>query len=217
MSQALVVLVPVLRRPHRVQPLLASLHANTPDPVRALFICDPGDDAEHAAIRRCGGEMIIVDGNYARKINEGVRQTLEPLIFLGADDLAFHPGWLLHAKRRLARGVQVVGTNDLCNRRVMRGEHSTHSLVARAYVHHGTIDDPTRLLHEGYLHEYVDDEFVGTAKARGVFASAPDAIVEHLHPQAGKAPVDELYAAQAARMRRSVGLYRERRQLWMSP
>lgn len=212
--QALVVLVPVLRRPHRVQHVLSSLHANTPEPCRALFIASPGDDEEHAAIRRCGADMIIVDGNYAAKINEGVRQTTEPLLFLGADDLAFHPRWLEHAKRRIKGSVHVVGTNDLCNRRVMRGEHSTHSLVTRAYTHHGTIDDPSRLLHEGYPHEYVDDEFVGTARRRNAFASAADSIVEHLHPQVGKAPMDDLYAAQVQRMRRGKRLYMERRPLW---
>lgn len=212
--QALVVLVPVLRRPHRVPPFLASLHANTPDPVRALFICDPDDLEEQKAVRRCGGEMIVVAGNYARKINEGVRRTTEPLLFLGADDLAFHPRWLEHAKRRIKGSVHVVGTNDLCNRRVMRGEHSTHSLVTRAYTHHGTIDDPSRLLHEGYPHEYVDDEFVGTARRRNAFASAADSIVEHLHPQVGKAPMDDLYAAQVQRMRRGKRLYMERRPLW---
>lgn len=212
--QALVVLIPVLRRPHRVQHVLSSLHANTPEPCRALFIASPGDDDEHAAIRRCGADMIIVDGNYAAKINEGVRQTTEPLLFLGADDLAFHPRWLEHAKRRIKGSVHVVGTNDLCNRRVMRGEHSTHSLVTRAYTHHGTIDDPSRLLHEGYPHEYVDDEFVGTARRRNAFASAADSIVEHLHPQVGKAPMDDLYAAQVQRMRRGKSLYLKRRPLW---
>ena len=214
--QALVVLVPVLRRPHRVHPFLASLHANTPDPVRALFICDPDDHEEQKAVRRAGADMLIVAGNYATKINEGVRRTTEPLIFLAADDLQFHHHWLEHAKRRLTGGVHVVGTNDLCNRRVMRGEHSTHSLVTRSYTMRGTIDDPTRLLHEGYLHEYVDDEFIGTARHRAAFASAPDSVVEHLHPQAQKAPMDDLYAQQHSRMRRSVGLYRQRRPLWTS-
>ena len=212
--RALVVLVPVLRRPHRVHPFLASLYANTPDPVRALFIADPDDHEERAAILAAGGDTLIVAGNYATKINEAVRVTSEPLILLGADDLAFHPRWLEHAKRRLKGGVQVVGTNDLCNRRVMRGEHSTHSLVTREYVCRGPIDDPTRLLHEGYKHEFVDDEFVGTARHRGMFASAPDSVVEHLHPQAGKAPMDELYAGQQRRMRASRSLFRERRALW---
>lgn len=215
--QALVVLVPVLRRPHRVQPLLASLHANTPDPVRALFICDPDDGPQQAAVRKCGADMLIVDGGYAAKINAGVHATTEPLILLAADDLAFHPRWLEHAKRRIKGSVHVVGTNDLCNRRVMRGEHSTHSLVTRAYTTHGTIDDPTRLLHEGYPHEFVDDEFVATARYRKAFVSASDSIVEHLHPQAGKAPMDDLYAGQRKRMRAGRVIFREREPLWTSP
>ena len=33
-------------------------------------------------------------GDYAAKINEGYRRSTEPLIFLGAIDIRFTPGWL---------------------------------------------------------------------------------------------------------------------------
>ena len=42
MSAELVILVPVLRRPHNVRPLLESVRATTPG-ARVLFIADPGD------------------------------------------------------------------------------------------------------------------------------------------------------------------------------
>jgi hypothetical protein len=157
-------------------------------------------------------------GDYARKINAGCRATTEELLFLGADDLHFHPGWLEAAAAKLAPGIGVVGTNDLGSPRVVAGEHATHSLVTRAYAdQHGAIDRPGEILHEGYPHEYVDDELVGTAKHRCAWAMALDSHVEHLHPDHDKAPWDELYLAQPGRMDAGAPLYQARRRLWMRP
>ena len=50
---------------------------------------------------------------------------------------------------------------------------------------------------------------------RNAYAFAPDSVVEHLHPQVGKAPMDDLYAAQQTRMRAGYRIYRRRRHLWM--
>lgn len=216
-SQAdLVILAPVLRRPHRVKPLLDSARAATPG-ARVLFVCDPDDEEEIAEVDRLDAERILVAGNYAAKINQATLHTDSELLFLAADDLHFHPGWFEAASARLTRRVGVVGTNDLANPRVLRGVHSTHSLVARWYCHLGTIDEPDKLLHESYPHEFVDDEFVATAKHRGAFVAARDSIVEHLHPMVGKAPMDDLYAAQRTRMRAGRRIYRRRRKLWMQP
>lgn len=218
----LVILVPVLGRPHRVAPLLGSIAAATPL-AHVVFLADPDDEPEHDAITAARRQsplevtMLAEGGNYARKINVGVKATTEPLIFTGADDLNFHPGWFEIAAARISDEIGVVGTNDLCNARVTAGEHSTHSLVSRAYVDEfGTIDEPGKLLHEGYEHEYVDDELVETAKSRGAYAHAGEAIVEHLHPDVGKAPTDRLYAAQGERMRRTRRIFNRRRLLWTS-
>lgn len=214
----LAILVPVLGRPHRVEPLLTSIEAATPE-AHVVFLCDPDDEPEHDAItaarrlRDLNVTMLCEGGNYAHKINVGVRSTTEPLIFLGADDIDPHPGWFEAALALLDR-ASVIGTADLCNRRVMRGEHSTHTLLTREYAERGTIDDQGCVLHEGYVHEYVDDEFIATAKHRGEFAFAPGAVVEHLHPMAGKAPVDALYAGMNQRMRQGRKLFAKRRALW---
>jgi glycosyltransferase involved in cell wall biosynthesis len=208
-----VIIVPVLRRPQNVRRVLASVRETAPK-ARVLFVADPDDEAEHQAIRDARAEMLIVQGNYAKKINCAVHQTTEALIFQGADDLRFHPGWLEAAKSRFTRGIGVVGTNDLCSKRVMAGLHSTHSLITREYAQLGTIDDPTRLLHEGYRHEFVDDEFVQTAIFRNAFAHSPDSIVEHLHPWVGKAPMDELYAKAGRRLLVGRLRYLWRRRLW---
>jgi hypothetical protein len=212
-----VVLVPMLGRAHMVAPLLESLRATCT--ARALFVCTPGDRDVLRTLAAMGAEHITVTyrpaGDYARKINAGYDATNEPLLFLGACDLKFHPGWLDAARAALTPGIGVVGTNDLGSPRVMAGEHSTHSLVTRSYVDKwGTIDEPGKVLHEGYAHEYVDDELVGTAKHRGAWAFAPDARVEHLHPNWGKGTMDPLYLQQQRRMRVSRQLYRTRRLLW---
>lgn len=216
-SLDLAILVPVLHRPHRVVPLLDSIEATTPD-AAVHFICDPFDRMEISEVKMGGGRgrcfCHIVKGNYAVKINTLVGATDTPLLFLGADDLEFHPGWLDAAKRKLAPGIGVVGTNDLCNKRVMRGQHSTHSLLTREYAQRGTIDEPDKVLHEGYEHEFVDDEFIATAKHRQAFAHAADSIVEHLHPMVGKAPLDRLYQRQSQRMKTGKVIYKQRRALW---
>jgi hypothetical protein len=209
----------MLGRAHRVQPLLESLAAAGGN-VRPLFVVSPEDLDVHDAIDATGVERITVPwqpcGDYARKVNAAYVATTEPLMFLGADDLHFHPGWLEAATAKLGGRVGVVGTNDLGNPRVLAGRHATHSLVTRAYAdQHGTIDEPGKILHEGYVHEYVDDELVGTARKRKAFAMALDSHVEHLHPHwHPEVPVDELYEAQAARLATSRPLYRKRSRLW---
>lgn len=216
-----VIIVPVLRRPRNAQRLVTSVVSSTDEGVaRVLFVGSPGDDEEHAACRRTGCDLLVIDrrpatGDWARKINEAYRRTTEPYLFLGADDVLFRPGWWPAARRHLDAGAEVVGTNDLGNPRVMRGEHATHFVVARSYVDRcGTIDQRGVVLHEGYAHEMVDDEFLQTAEYRGVYAFAEDCHVEHLHPNWGKADSDPLYAAQRARMRQGRRLWLQRRHLW---
>lgn len=215
-SADLAVLVPMRGRPHRVEPLLASIRATAPA-AHVLFLVTP-EDLEVADALDDEDRLEVTwqpAGDYARKINHGVEATNEPLIFLAADDLEFHPGWFEAAVSRLSPGIGVVGTNDLGNPRVLRGKHATHCLVTRDYAQHGSIDDPSHLLHEGYVHEYVDDELVGTAKKRNAWVFAADSVVEHLHPHWGKAPTDELYDGQSGRLAASRDLFRRRRRLWM--
>lgn len=212
------ILVPVLNRPHRIRPLLESIDRATPAPHRTLFIADAGDPVELRALEAAGAQTLVVERrrrSWACKINAGFAATDEPFLFAGADDLDFHPGWLEACLAALVPPAEVVGTNDLLNPRVISGEHATHFLFTRAYIDRcGTIDERGKVLHEGYLHDWVDDEFVSTAKARGVFAHAHDAVVEHLHPWARKAPMDETY--RYGRRWRLDGrrLFRARRHLW---
>lgn len=209
----------MLGRPHRIQPLLESIDKATPA-ASVLFLLSTNDTTVKQVVQGTGRPYREMPyrpvGDYALKINLGAASTSEPLIFTGADDLFFHPGWFERAVQALTPGIGVVGTNDLGNPRVLAGEHATHFLVTREYVRRGTIDRPDSgmIFHPEYPHEFVDDEFVGTAKKRCAWAMAIDSYVEHLHPHWGKAPTDSLYQQQPSRMRLGQAIYRRRRGLW---
>ena len=207
------VLVPVLGRPHRIEPTIRSVWASIPD-ARVLFIADPDDWAELEMLDELGVDYIEHAGSYAAKINEGVRFTDEPVLFFGADDLHWTPGWFGDCMAWVDQGYDVVGVNDLCSRRTQRGEHATHFLVTRSYAEAPTIDGTPGPLHEGYDHSCVDDELIAVARHRGRLVIDPSIVVEHLHRDNGRAPDDETYRKGRARLREDRKLFRRREHLW---
>lgn len=212
------VLIPVLNRPGRVAPLVESLTASQEDTtLRAVFVCSPRDRKEQEAVEATDARLLITPwvpghGDYAKKINYAFRHTTEEWVFLAADDLCFCPGW---ADKALAHHGHVIGTNDLGNSRVTAGDHATHNLVSRRYiVELGVVDRPGDVLHEGYWHNFCDDELVGTARARGVWKFARDSWVEHLHPHWGKADPDDTYKRGQMNFEADRQLFRARQRLW---
>lgn len=217
------ILVPVLDRAHRLRPFMEAL-ANSYDherhDVKAIFLCSPGDEAELWQIEALELPHAIMDwpageGDFARKINWGVMHIESEWVFVGADDLHFHSGWLdaclaTHEKT----GALVIGVNDLGNPTVMRGHYATHMLVHRDYATTGVVDAPGLLLCEEYSHNCVDTELVETARARGMFASATDAHVEHLHPVWKKGANDTTYAKGREKHSLDRQLLQRRRRLW---
>jgi hypothetical protein len=215
-----IVLIPVLGRPHRVEPLLESLiQSQGRAVIRPLFIVSPNDVDEIRAVAASGADFEVVPwdpgpGDFARKINYGMISTLDPWIFTGADDLKFHAGWADAAIACAGDSYGVVGTNDLGNATVMRGDHATHLLIRREYAIAGTIDEPAKIFHEGYDHQWVDAELVATAKARGQWVFCRGSIVEHLHPFWGKAERDATYEKALAHGAADRVLFNRRSRLW---
>jgi glycosyltransferase involved in cell wall biosynthesis len=210
----LAILTPVLGRPHRVQPLVENIRENTPGAPLILFLTDADDEPTLAEIDRLGEQRLNVNGGYAAKINTGVRATDTPLVFLGADDLRFHPDWFEKASGVLSDTVQVVGVNDMCSRRVRAGRHATHFLMSRGYALEPTIDGARGPLSEAYEHSYVDDELFATAQKRGVLAVASNAIVEHMHPDAGRGEWDATYQKGGQNIVLDRARFHARSQLW---
>ncbi len=195
------VVVPVLHRPGNVERFMVSLKAST-GLATAWFVCEPDDHEEMAEVGRWGGEVLVWDGashpgRFAEKVNFACRRTEAPWLLLVGDDVSFRAGWLDQAQDVAGRyGSNVVGTNDLCNPRVMRGEHATHPMIRRSYIEEvgASFDGPGVVCHEGYRHWFVDDEIVVAAKRRRTFQMALAAQVEHLHPIGGTAEMDEVYS-----------------------
>jgi len=217
----IVVLVPVLNRPQNVKPLLESLRANSVSKPAVLFVCSPGDDDSRHAITSCAAPYTVVAwsadrADWAKKLEHGRGLTVQPLMLLAADDLRFHPGWdtaLIDAWRR--HDIGVMGTNDMGNPQVKRGLHSTHPCVRREYADcFGTVDDGELMLHQGYDHQFCDNELVETAMSRGCWYFCAASRVEHLHPSWKKAPLDSTYAKAFRDGKRDARLFRRRRALW---
>lgn len=209
---SLAILVPVLRRPQNVAPLLDSIAQTTPQPHRVLFICDPGDVIEQDAIALAGGWMISPGGRYASKIRAGVAATSESLLFLAADDLRFRPLWFEHASAALTDTCQVVGVNDGLRR--ARPNHATHFLMTRQYALEPAIDGTPGPLCERYHHSFVDDELIATATKRGVYQYESRSHVDHHHWMNHRAPDDEVYHLGRIQFRRDRKLYQQRARLW---
>lgn len=215
------ILIPVLRRPQNIKPLVESIEQHTKD-FEILFIASPGDDAEIEELEKQNQSYGIMNasfennGDYARKINAGFHAVEAEWYFLGADDLRFYHGWFQHAMNLHDKiGACVIGTNDLGNPMVLKGLHSTHSLILGEYATKcGTIDEPGKILHEAYPHEYVDQEFVETARCRAAWGFSQKSIVEHLHPNWKKAKTDSIYDAQPDRMYEGRKIYQQRSHLW---
>ena len=218
---SITILVPVLNRPQNAQRLISSIERGSIRGYEVLFLCSPGDDAEIKACMETGVAVDVVPfengpGDWAKKINRGFTLTTTDFCLLGADDLRFHEGWDLEALK-VAResGAGVIGTNDLGNRTVMRGLHSTHPLVRRSYVEEfGTIDEPGLCLHEGYSHQWVDTELVETAKMRHRWAFARNSVVEHLHPFWKKGEMDSTYEQALSTSKEDHAHFQQRKALW---
>lgn len=212
---SLAILVPVLRRPQNIGPLLNSIRLSTPmaSASRVLFIADPDDHREHTAIAAAGGSMIAPGGSYAEKIRAGIDATTDELVFLAADDLFFTPGWLPAAMSHIRDGVHVVGVNDTIVRE-RRPEHATHFLMTREYALLPCLDGEPGPLSQAYSHSFTDDELIATARARGAYAYARDSIVEHRHWMNDAAPDDATYQQGRAQFRRDRKIFMRRSHLW---
>lgn len=228
------VLVPVLGRPQRVRPFVESCAAASTLVTRVVFLVTMTDHEELSAVRHAMLAMpefveahllpTLEGGDYARKINLGVRETDEPWVFQAGDDLRFHAGWDVTALAKdTGPHVGVIGTNDLGNPLVRAGKHSTHSLIRRTYIEeHGTIDEPGKALHEGYWHCWVDNELIETAKHRRAYFAAQRSHVEHLHyiwrvrpgSREFKGENDATYKRGQLQYAADRRLYERRRRLW---
>ncbi len=200
------ILIPAMRG-DRLAGLVANIKETTPYEHVVLIAATP--DVVRPVI---GPVRYYPDegGTWGGRLNKLFGCTTEPYVFLGADDVRFHPGWLDAAIATMEQVDGVVAVNDLWNPR------GTLALVSRRYLleEGGTVDGTGAIIHEGYGHVFSETELFETAASRGRFAYCAESVVEHLHPVAGKADDDEVYRLGFASLDADTALYRSRRHLW---
>jgi hypothetical protein len=161
-------------------------------PYEIIWVVSPGDREQHIACMATPHTTVAHatwdtgPADFARKHALAFSLSHGDWYFAGADDLEFRPGWDTAALAMAERtGAKVIGTNDMANPAVMRGNHATHILFEREYVE--TVgatwhDGPGHVYSEAYDHQLVDNEAVACAKMRDVWAFAEHSQVKHHHP-----------------------------------
>jgi hypothetical protein len=204
------ILIPTMRA-HLIPALIRNIEATTPSEHSVYWACTRESDCEKAL----EGQKCFPDdgGSWPVRINALFKVSTEPYIFLGADDVVFHPEWLEKAFDCMEKveGVGVVSVNDLNN------PYGTLSLISREYVdvYGGTMDRSGPVIHPGYHHNWCDTELRQTAEHRGRFIYCEHSVVEHMHHDNGKAPFDEVYALGDKHLQADVNLFFSRHPLWM--
>ncbi len=207
------VIVPVMKRPQNAAPFMQSLRAST-GLATVYAICDPDDSETYTAWLEAGAEVLVSDKpSFACKANLGVSKTTQPWVLPVGDDVRFHPGWLDHAQQTAETlGVDVVATNDLGNPAVLDGTHATHPLIRRSYIETqgASWDGPGVTVHEGYRHNFCDNEWTAVARQRGTFAASLGSIVEHNHHLWNKSADDPVYKRGRAHFDKDRRLFERR-------
>ena len=202
------ILIPAMRV-ERFAGLVENVESTTPEPHTVWWMV--GTDEAEAELRRLGQQCFRDEGGtWGNRLNFMFARTHAPYVFLGADDVRFHDGWL-RAALGAQRGLEgVVAVADLFN------PEGTLALVARSYIERfsGCVDQPGVVIHPGYRHNYSETELFGTARARRRFRYCPDAVVEHLHWANGKSPRDPVYDVCEETMADDRARYMARRGLW---
>lgn len=219
----ILVAIPVLNRPQRVQPLLDDLRSSQQDvKLEPLFIVSSSDTPEVHALMKARAPFLTVDwapehGDFARKMQYAYEETDEEWIFQAADDVSFAPGWADHAIATAEEtGALVIGTQDGGNPSVKSGNHSTHTLIKRTYCDApgASLDGPGTIFTTAYSHQWTDTELVELAKHRGVWAFSHDSIVTHHHPMWSKGQMDATYQKGLADSRADHQTFLQRKSQW---
>lgn len=206
---SLAVLIPSMDRAWALARVVENLHEATPEEHTAYFFVNDSSSAQELA--RLGERCWMDDGeSWGRRINFGFFQTTEPYLFLGSDDLKFHPGWASAAMESMEQVDGVVSVNDMFNPR------GTSALVSRHYIESlsGCADEQGVVVHSGYHHNFADVELFETAKKRGRFAYCETSVVEHLHWLAGKSKRDATYQRSDTTTELDRQLFHQRKHLW---
>lgn len=107
--------------------------------------------------------------------------------FMGDDHVPRTTGWDFHVLEavKAAERPAVVYGNDL-----LQGPNLPTAVFMDARIVRAT----GHMVPPGMIHLYLDDYWKALGEGLGSLVYLPETIIEHLHPAAGKAPMDDRYA-----------------------
>lgn len=197
-TKPLAVLVPTRGRPQNAARLQQAF-ADTDSLNAALVFVVDADDPELPGYWEAAGDrrirhLTVHDGqggtgmtaalNYAAGVFAG---EYDALGFMGDDHLPRTAGWDAHVLGALGTDEpRIVYGNDLLQGAALPTAAFMPSRLVRAL---GFMAPPV------LRHLYVDNFWMELGEQLGTLRYLPDVVIEHLHPAAGKAAVDERYAA----------------------
>jgi hypothetical protein len=181
----LVIVVPSRGRPGRARELAAAVGASCTASTRLVFALD---DNDVTAVEYQGWKVFLSSRTMVEALNmaavDAATDTFA-VAFLGDDHLPRTVGWdeaYLDALHGLGSGL--VYGNDLLQGRGLPTQVAMTSDIIRAL---GYMAPPA------LTHLYVDNFWASLGNEAGCIRYLPDVIVEHRHPVAGKAALDEGY------------------------
>lgn len=191
----LVVIVPSRGRPHTVAEMAEAFEQTCTADTRLWFAVDDDDPAVegyHAAAPK--GVMVAVTANTsmvdalnkaARFLSTGGPPNIDVVAFLGDDHRPRTKGWDRAYLEALAARPGIVYCDDLLQGERLPTQCAMSTQVVRALGHMA----PPVL-----THLYVDNYWLDLGHAANCLTYLPDVVIEHVHPVAGKAQMDEGYA-----------------------
>jgi len=190
MSQ-MAIIVPSRGRPDNIKALIESMRKTiTSD--QLWVVCD-SDDQELAGYQALGIENLLIfdriQKGMARPLNLAVRYILknhriEHFAFLGDDHRPRTIYWDQDFRKVLDQGIGVVYGNDL---------FQSENLPTAVGMHGTVVRELDGMVPEGLLHLYLDNFWKQIGIDIGALTYLPETIIEHMHPLAGKAQVDQGY------------------------
>lgn len=201
------VLLPSANRPDKLERCLNSL-MDSESPTRVVVATVTGDAESYEVAKQFGCMTLPIErGGSISAWNYlyGVMPNADYVV-LAADDLTFHRGWLGYSLSAADRTMaELIGFNDLSPR---CQQYASHWIVSTRFItnHLGGV-----MLPPHYKAWYADQEVVDIAKREGLYHMEPNAVVEHLHPEWGKAKTDDTYRLASKNHAADRNIYEERK------
>jgi hypothetical protein len=195
----LLMIVPSRGRPQNVAALLEAWRETATGAADLLVAVDEDDPAvDQYQLVRAGGSWPAELGRFHLVVGERLRLggTLNKIAqtqarnyrivgFMGDDHRPRTQGWdldMLDALDELGTGM--VYADDLFQRQNLPTAIAMTSDIVRALGY---------MVPGGLVHLYIDDAWKALGEGIGRLRYLPDVVIEHLHPSAGKATMDDSY------------------------